>query len=562
MRILKNNSINFSIFLNNKKQTFMRSKIQHACLLTLIALTAFSFNSNAQNYWKLLGNSGTDPAINFLGTSNSDPLVIRTNNIERMRILPSGKVGIGISNPKAILNVFSGDYVSLSTPGILMLGKETGYNLAMDINVIQARVNGAAASLYLNYYGGNTYVGPGAALQISTGNMEMYGKAGINGLSNAGYALNVNAGSLLGGVNITDPVDNTGFALTKSGLNYGLFVSKTSTSSAVATIYSTNAGSGQGIYASSVNNSGVYGYNSGGNSGVYGNSGGGTGSVGVTGSCTGVGYGMAAYGDAGSGIYATSVSNYAGYFVGNVFSTGSYVGSDLRLKQNIQDVTKAMDIIGQLKPKLYNFKNDGNYKLMNLPKGQHYGLIAQDLEKVLPNLVRDTKFETGMAKPPAVPTGKEGTQPKKETSETIDFKAVNYTELIPIMIKGMQEQQAIIENQQQQIDELKQMVQNNGGTSNFSSPKTATESNNAYLLQNAPNPFTQNTTVRCFVPTGVQQAKLVVYNMNGQLLKSYDLSQGMNSVTISAGTLSSGQYIYSLLADGKKIDSKNMSLTK
>ena len=55
-----------------------------------------------------------------------------------------------------------------------------------------------------------------------------------------------------------------------------------------------------------------------------------------------------------------------------------------------------MDIINQLHPKLYNFRNDGNYKLMNLPKGIHYGLIAQDVEKVLPNLVKNSKFETGI----------------------------------------------------------------------------------------------------------------------------------------------------------------------
>lgn len=541
----------------------MKKTIQCTCMLTLIALTVFSFSSNAQNYWKLLGNNGTDPAINFLGTTNSVPLIMRTNNIERMRISQGGKVGVGINNPKAILNVFSNDYVSLTNPGILMLGKETGPNMALDYNVIQARNNGAAAAIYLNYYGGTAYIGQSGALQVSPGNMALYGKAGINGASNASYALNVNANSTLGGVVITDPIDNSGLYMTKSGINYGIFISKTSTTSSVATIYSTNSGYGEGISASSANGNGVYGTNSGGgNAGVYGYSSGGNGSVGVTGHCSGVGFGMSAYGDAGSGIYATSVSNYAGYFVGDVFSSGNYVGSDLRLKQNIQDVTKAMDIINQLQPKLYNFKNDGNYKLMNLPKGQHYGLIAQDLEKVLPNLVRDSKFETGMATPPDLPTGKEGTQPKKETTETIDFKAVNYTELIPIMIKGMQEQQAIIENQQQQIDELKQMIQNNGGTSNFANPKLATESNSAYLLQNAPNPFTQNTTVRCFVPTDVQQAKLVVYNMNGQLIKSYDLSKGMNTVTITAGTLSSGQYIYSLLADGKKIDSKNMSLTK
>lgn len=46
-----------------------------------------------------------------------------------------------------------------------------------------------------------------------------------------------------------------------------------------------------------------------------------------------------------------------------------------------------MSIINKLKPKNYEFRNDGKYAAMNLPKGNHYGLIAQELEEVLPNLV-------------------------------------------------------------------------------------------------------------------------------------------------------------------------------
>ena len=86
---------------------------------------------------------------------------------------------------------------------------------------------------------------------------------------------------------------------------------------------------------------------------------------------------------------------------------------------------------------------------MNLPEGQHYGLIAEDVEKVLPALVKQSKFETATDE-----SSKNGT-----TTAAVDFKALNYTELIPIMIKGMQEQQAMIEKQQQQINELKQMLQ-------------------------------------------------------------------------------------------------------
>ncbi len=48
-------------------------------------------------YWSLLGNASTNPLTNFLGTTDVQPLVIRTNNVERMRVNATGEVGIGTS---------------------------------------------------------------------------------------------------------------------------------------------------------------------------------------------------------------------------------------------------------------------------------------------------------------------------------------------------------------------------------------------------------------------------------------------------------------------------------
>lgn len=53
--------------------------------------------TDATTNWSLTGNSGIDPATNFIGTVTNDPLAFRTNNEERMRILSSnGYVGIGL----------------------------------------------------------------------------------------------------------------------------------------------------------------------------------------------------------------------------------------------------------------------------------------------------------------------------------------------------------------------------------------------------------------------------------------------------------------------------------
>lgn len=55
--------------------------------------------------WKLLGNSGTNPSTNFLGTTDNQRLVFRTNNTEKATILGNGSVGVGISTPTRLLEV-------------------------------------------------------------------------------------------------------------------------------------------------------------------------------------------------------------------------------------------------------------------------------------------------------------------------------------------------------------------------------------------------------------------------------------------------------------------------
>lgn len=56
-------------------------------------------NSASGLYWRVKGNSGTDTAQNFLGTTDANYLTFRTNNIRRMTIDTGGRVGIGTTQP-------------------------------------------------------------------------------------------------------------------------------------------------------------------------------------------------------------------------------------------------------------------------------------------------------------------------------------------------------------------------------------------------------------------------------------------------------------------------------
>lgn len=50
------------------------------------------FLTGASNAWDLTGNAGINPATNFIGTTDAQPWIVRTNNTERVRILSGGNI--------------------------------------------------------------------------------------------------------------------------------------------------------------------------------------------------------------------------------------------------------------------------------------------------------------------------------------------------------------------------------------------------------------------------------------------------------------------------------------
>ena len=54
---------------------------------------------NENDNWTLTGNLATDPSVNFIGTSDNADWVVRTNDVERLRVTAGGNVGIGLNNP-------------------------------------------------------------------------------------------------------------------------------------------------------------------------------------------------------------------------------------------------------------------------------------------------------------------------------------------------------------------------------------------------------------------------------------------------------------------------------
>ncbi len=113
---------------------------------------------------------------------------------------------------------------------------------------------------------------------------------------------------------------------------------------------------------------------------------------------------------------------------GNIIATGTITPSDERYKQNIQPFANGLFYINKLLPKTYEYKTMAG---KNFNKGMHYGLIAQDVEKVLPEIV---------------------------STNNSGFKGVNYTEIIPVLIAAIKQQQLQIDEQKAEILKIKAVL--------------------------------------------------------------------------------------------------------
>ena len=341
------------------------------------------------------------------------------------------------------------------------------------------------------------------------------GRVGIAGPTSADYALTLNSTyNSLGGILVTEPYSSYGFNCEKSGAFEVVIARKNSMNSSTPCIGGYNTGNGGGVQGNSNTGIGVRGESTT-NYGIYG----------ITG----------------------NASTFAGYFSGDVYSTGTFQTSDARLKKNIKPLENGMDIINRLEPKTYQFKNEGAYEGLHLPAGNHFGLLAQDVEKIIPEMVKDANVNSSLLKTTPPVEGEKGTE--------IAFKAVNYNELIPVLIKALQEQDT-------KIKALTELVQ-----SLAPSARATVETiqlTNASLEQNIPNPPTNNTTrINYSIPNNAGKAEMVITDINGKMVKQIALNnKGKGILNVDTKGLASGAYTYTMYVDGKMVDTKKMMVAK
>ena len=251
---------------------------------------------------------------------------------------------------------------------------------------------------------------------------------------------------------------------------------------------------------------------------------------------------------------------------GTVYSKGSLLtASDESYKENITSINNSLNKIKQIRGVTYKLKEQVEEtaptantlqsdvssrdtlssqfpvpveivnKIKAEKKRKKSGFIAQELEEIFPEAVY------------TLPNGK---------------KAIAYSEIIPLLVEAIKEQQ-------NEIDELKQ-AKSIQARSTISDADEQSDVNSlldeklkAKLYSNIPNPFKEQTTISFFISETSSRASIHIYNLQGKQIKQLNIeSRGNGSVTINGYELTPGMYMYSLIVDGKEVDTKKMILTE
>jgi len=194
-------------------------------------------------------------------------------------------------------------------------------------------------------------------------------------------------------------------------------------------------------------------------------------------------------------------------------------------------------------------------------------VIAQDLQDVLPELVVASRMLTAYDTLGNI------------TADPIDFLAVNYDGMIPVLIAGMKEQQSIIEAQNEalagvmdQLNAMQDQISNccggdtgykNMGTGDADEEQMQKSSPNGNKLnQNTPNPFRSQTTISYTLEQG-GKVLLNIFDKTGKPIATLvEAEQPADTYRYEwdASGLPAGLYHYALYVDGELLVKKAIKL--
>lgn len=345
-----------------------------------------------------------------------------------------GNIGIGTTSPSVKLTLLGADS-SINGPHVEAFeAADTTYPIFQQLNWTHNNIS----LNFDGYYNGGSWVS-----SSNTGSFQIYKQ---NNVLNFNYGV-ANAGS---GVSLT-----SGMTLTTTGsvgigtTNPGYSLDVQSAASAAVNIQTTNTGTSAtaaAVFKSSSRNWAIGTWNSQ-NGGDY---------PGMFGIQDITGNNMKAIFDASGNIYfgtmgnagsvaaaALAITSTSSVGIGTTspgytltvngtawVTSGSWSGSDRRWKKDIVPLTDALDKVSRLQGVYFNWRRD-EFPEMRFVEGLQIGLIAQDTEKVLPEVV---------------------------TTDKAGYKGISYEKLTPVLVEAVKELKAANDNEAAEIAALRREI--------------------------------------------------------------------------------------------------------
>lgn len=525
------------------------------------------------------GGAGTSNGWAEIGLTGDNNLHFKANASagsysDRMVILGSnGNVGIGNTSPGNKLEVTSGNInvaSASSAYGYMLGGNKVLWN------------NGNTDDLFIGITSGNNtmsghesvYVGNETGKSTTSANRCTFvgylsGRANTTGIRNSFFGHHSGYSNTTGQQNVfvgwqTGYTNSTGEYNTYVGRQAGYYSTASHNtflgSQAGLNCTGNNSvmvGSGSGSVVTSGNNNTCVGY-----------------SANVAAACstssnmTAIGY----------SAVATSANDIT---LGNSSVTSIHAAvttitaiSDGRFKTNVKEDVKGLEFINKLRPVTYNLNTEAldDYMIAGLPDSiktihkqdldfvpsqavTHSGFIAQEVEQA----AQASNFNSSIVY-----------HPKNNN----DPYGLGYAEIVVPLVKAVQELskatdslKLVTEYQQSKINDccgkpvdgtFRKTINNE---ENISGVSNAENVSYALLYQNAPNPFSNTTTIKYRLPKNCNNASILIFDLQGKLFKTYALNN-LTELQIKANEFTPGMYHYSLICNGNEVDTKRMIITE
>jgi len=220
--------------------------------------------------------------------------------------------------------------------------------------------------------------------------------------------------------------------------------------------------------------------------------------------------------------------------------TGFYATSDQTLKTNINSIKNSTDLIKKLEGKTYEW-TDEFAKESALDKGTKFGFLAQEVEKVMPEaVIKDENGRYAVEYNAFIPVLVESQKQLIKENEALKAKLSNYDEKFALLEKT-----------------IAQLCES--GCAGLGK-KTDVDA----LYQSIPNPTDSEALINYYLSREYKDASISIYTQDGKTWKTFPLEgmKGNGSIKVDLRDLSSGTYIYTLVAGERIIDSKKLQIVK